>query len=260
MSNNIVPFLFEDKEVRFVGTAINPWWIASDICAVLELQQPDKAVKRLDDDEKKLADRETLQSINNTGSSDLSFSTNPLVWLINESGLYSLVLTSRKPQAKRFKKWLTSIVLPEIRRTGGYGVEALQQENAELKAILNGLFDQLDTTNFHRSINELKQVCGIRSIAHLQKKSQEYLTEGEDYVIDHGEIKYSNAVYTALLISHRSTDGIDCSQVPEIIVLSRDCFIRVVEKLRNTLLPKRRWLPLPYVQLSFDFKFGDRNY
>lgn len=80
----------------------------ADVCAVLEHSNPTMVASRLDDDE-----RITLNiSEGNRG--------NPHAIAINESGLWSLVLTSRKPQAKRFKKWVTSEVIPSIRKTGGY--------------------------------------------------------------------------------------------------------------------------------------------
>ena len=87
-----------------------PWFVAADVCAALELGNVSAALSRLDDDERTLISIEGIHA----GPG------NPAVNLINESGLYSLVLGSRKPEAKRFKKWVTSEVLPAIRKTGGY--------------------------------------------------------------------------------------------------------------------------------------------
>lgn len=105
--SNLTVFNFESHEVRFVGTANNPWWVASDVCGVLEIKNNRDAIARLDDDEKDVAITDTPG-----GKQEMI--------VINESGLYSLVLTSRKPQAKRFKKWITSEVIPTIRKTGKY--------------------------------------------------------------------------------------------------------------------------------------------
>ena len=85
-----------------------PWFVAADVCKALEVRNPRDAVARLDDDERGVAITDTLG-----GKQEVS--------TINESGLYSLILTSRKVEAKRFKKWVTSEVLPSIRKTGGYG-------------------------------------------------------------------------------------------------------------------------------------------
>ena len=98
-------------EVRTVLQDGQPWFVALDVCNALELKNSRKAVSRLDDDEK--ADV-TL--------SDGSQSRH--MTIINEPGLYSLVLSSRKPEAKAkaFKRWITHEVIPSIRRTGSYGV------------------------------------------------------------------------------------------------------------------------------------------
>ncbi|MBX9257304.1 hypothetical protein H1Q63_25850 [Desmonostoc muscorum CCALA 125] len=114
--SNLSVFNFESHEIRFVGTADKPWWVASDVCKVLDIVNVSQAITKLDDDEKLMY---TLQ-ISGQGRETLC---------INESGLYSLVLTSRKPQAKRFKKWLTSEVIPSIRKTGSYDSK-LQQHTA----------------------------------------------------------------------------------------------------------------------------------
>lgn len=115
-------FQFESQEIRFVGTADDPWWVAADVCAALGLDNNSRAVSRLDDDEKGI-------TISNTLGGNQEMIT------ISESGLYSLILTSRKPQAKRFKKWLTSEVIPSIRKTGKYALpsQSQPQEDIELE-------------------------------------------------------------------------------------------------------------------------------
>jgi prophage antirepressor-like protein len=86
------------------------------VCRALDIANARDAAKRLDDDEKGVVNTDTLG-----GKQSMV--------IINESGLYSLILTSRKPAAKRFKKWVTAEVLPSIRKTGGYGVSAVDLEN-----------------------------------------------------------------------------------------------------------------------------------
>lgn len=102
----IIPFHFEAREVRTVLINDQPWFFAVDVCASLGLSDTNKALIGLDDDEK----REHEQY---SGSG-----RRPI--LINESGLYSLILRSRKAEAKRFKKWVTAEVLPAIRKHGRY--------------------------------------------------------------------------------------------------------------------------------------------
>lgn len=108
---NLVPFNFDGIAVRVTDRSGEPWFVLADVCRVLEIGNPSQAATRLDDDEKTTLTNNEGQA----GSGAQSFT------IINESGLYSLILTSRKPSAKRFKKWVTAEVLPAIRKTGSYG-------------------------------------------------------------------------------------------------------------------------------------------
>lgn len=103
----IVSFDFVSQSVRIVMRGDEPWFVASDVCAALDIAETHRAIARLDEDEK---GRHTMTTPG--GSQEVS--------IINESGLYALILTSRKPEAKKFKKWVTSEVLPALRRTGRY--------------------------------------------------------------------------------------------------------------------------------------------
>lgn len=91
-----------------------PWFVAADVCAALDLGNTTRALERLDADEQALS---SIQGISRG---------NDAVNLINESGLYSLVLGSRKPEAKRFRRWVTGEVLPAIRKTGGYSAQPVK--------------------------------------------------------------------------------------------------------------------------------------
>ncbi|MFN6572426.1 Bro-N domain-containing protein [Dendronalium sp. ChiSLP03b] len=126
--SNLTVFQFESHEVRFVGTAIDPWWVAADVCAVLQHSDTSKAVSRLDEDEKGTKNVRTLGG-------------EQQMLCINESGLYSLVLTSRKAQAKRFKKWVTSEVLPNIRKTGKYELPQADRSPVPTVQEISELFD-----------------------------------------------------------------------------------------------------------------------
>ncbi|WP_333828287.1 BRO-N domain-containing protein [Pararhodobacter sp.] len=107
MSAEIIPFDFEDQAVRVLMRDGEPWFVVNDVCRVLEIGNPRDAVSRLDDDEKDVGSADTLGG-------------NQKVTIISESGLYALVLTSRKEAARRFRKWITAEVLPAIRRHGRY--------------------------------------------------------------------------------------------------------------------------------------------
>lgn len=111
--NNMTTFQFpltigRDANVRITDQNGDPWFIAKDVCEILGLTNPASTLALLDDDEKN-----TIHIMDGTPG-------NPNKTIISESGLYSLILKSRKPEAKRFKKWVTSEVLPSIRKHGGY--------------------------------------------------------------------------------------------------------------------------------------------
>ncbi len=87
-----------------------PWFVATDVAAVLELGNPRQAVASLDEDEVRLV------PVTTNDGSDRTLPTN----VVSEPGLYSLILRSRKPQARAFKRWITHDVIPAIRKTGSY--------------------------------------------------------------------------------------------------------------------------------------------
>lgn len=104
--------------IRTVKRNGEPWFVAADVCKSLELGNPSQAMTRLDVDEKS-----TL--ISNEGK---KFN------IVNEPGLYTLVLSSRKPEAKLFKRWITHDVLPSIRKTGGYNTDKIIQTMVDFMA------------------------------------------------------------------------------------------------------------------------------
>lgn len=113
----------EFGEIRTITKDNEPWFVASDICRSLDLSNPTMAMQRIDDDEKAKF---------NLGLS--GGETN----CVNEYGLYSLALASRKKEAKDFKRWITHEVLPSIRKNGGYiaGQETLSDDELLSKALL----------------------------------------------------------------------------------------------------------------------------
>lgn len=110
---NIIPFDFESQPVRSVVIDGNPWFLASDLCRVLDYQNGPEAIRDHVDPE----DKQSI-SLGLPGRVPTA---------VNEAGVYSLVLGSKKPQARAFKRWLIGEVLPSIRATGGYGTDAKQQ-------------------------------------------------------------------------------------------------------------------------------------
>lgn len=109
--NDIQVFDFENNAVRVVEKESEPWFVAADVCRILDIKNSRDAVADLDDDEKGVANTDTLG-----GKQEMR--------VINESGLYNLIFRSRKPEAKKFRKWVTAEVLPSIRKTGSYDLKS----------------------------------------------------------------------------------------------------------------------------------------
>ena len=107
VESSLLPLNFKGCAVRTVMIGNMPWFVAKDVCEVLELSDVSMSVAKLDDDEK------LVQKLFVSGQ-------NRDMIIVNESGLYTLIMRSNKPEAKRFRKWVTSEVLPSINRTGMY--------------------------------------------------------------------------------------------------------------------------------------------
>ncbi|WP_443701315.1 BRO-N domain-containing protein [Pseudomonas sp.] len=105
--SNVIPFKFGKQQVRTLLIDDQPWFVASDVSAALQYSEASAMTRHLDDDEKGLSIVQTLG-----GDQEML--------VINESGLYSAILRSRKAEARRFKKWVTAEVLPAIRKRGRY--------------------------------------------------------------------------------------------------------------------------------------------
>lgn len=114
--NDILVFHYKSSEVRTVELNGEPWFVLKDVCAVLGISNHKMTAQRLDADEVSLTDL--------TDSMGRQQETT----VINESGLYNVILRSDKPEAKPFRKWVTSEVLPSIRKTGSYTMPKLSKE------------------------------------------------------------------------------------------------------------------------------------
>ncbi len=122
--NNIQIFKYENNDVRTVEMNGEPWFVLKDVCKVLGIGNSRMVVDRLDEDEKGVSRIDTPGGLQN-------------VSVISESGLYNVILRSDKPEAKPFRKWVTSEVLPSIRKHGGYiaGQDQLTPEELMAKAL-----------------------------------------------------------------------------------------------------------------------------
>ena len=132
--------LFENPmfRVRVIMLCSDPWFVASDACDGLALSNVSKALADLDDDDKLKLTKGELDTL--TSSEGIKCSVDSRVQslnLVSESGLYDLIMQSRKPEAKAFKRWVTSEVLPSIRKTGSYGMSQISRKDQLYLAIIH---------------------------------------------------------------------------------------------------------------------------
>ena len=165
--------IFNNEEFGEVRTAVvndEPMFCLIDICKALEMSNPTMVAQRLDDDER------TKLDLGRQGETNF----------ITESGLYAVILRSDKPNAKKFRKWVTSEVLPTIRKTGGYNkpmstaekIKLLAQGNEELNERVEKVEDKLDSLEndmplYGCEIEELKNHISRRAISILDSKNSE---------------------------------------------------------------------------------------
>ncbi|HEY9598348.1 MAG TPA: BRO family protein [Cyanophyceae cyanobacterium] len=159
---NLSVFDFENNSVRITGTPDKPEWIACDVARILEIQNIRQNLTEFDDDEKGVCSVYTLG-----GNQELATVTEP--------GLYRLIFKSRKPVAKRFKRWVFHDILPSIRKTGSYDIpvspikkasETSQNhprflETAEVSLTQLKVYCLLKDTDRWMSALELAEGCGV---------------------------------------------------------------------------------------------------
>src|SRR5690606_9171542 len=155
-------FSFDSHSIRTLDRNGEIWFVAADVCNALDYADVSMTVRKLDADEK--------------GTSSICTpSGDQNMLIINESGLYSLILTSRKPEAKRFKKWVTAEVLPAIRNTGRYTLPSARTEKAPSKLIheyqtkakaLEHLFGQKGRAS-HAIHARIRKEIGVSSVTDM---------------------------------------------------------------------------------------------
>ena len=191
--------IFENEQfgtIRTLSVEGEPWFVAADVCRALEIGDTHKAVGRLDEDEKGRSSIPTLG-----GNQEMA--------TVNESGLYALVLGSRKPEAKQFKRWITHEVIPAIRKTGAYSlkpmsqleivrysldklieqeqqIQAIREEQESLNAEQTAIRDKVDDleTKFESKLNptvgmDWYTVTGYASLKNLRVSPNDYSSLGK---------------------------------------------------------------------------------
>lgn len=154
-------FQYADQQVRTFEIDGEPWFVLADICAVLDITNPRNVAARLDEDEKGVRPLDTPGGVQS-------------VTIVNESGMYQVVLRSDKPEAKQFRWWVTHEVLPSIRRTGAYVVETPEQLMSRALVTAQGIIaakDQQIATlaPSAEAWDELASAAGDYSVADASK-------------------------------------------------------------------------------------------
>lgn len=188
--NDLQLFKFENKDVRTLQIDGEPWFVGKDIAQILGYTNPSKAIRDHIADEDKLMGVQNVTPCLVDRQGRKQYPT-----LINESGLYSLILSSKLPSAKEFKHWITSEVLPQIRKTGKYAPKPLSREELLAKAVLeadtmikeqkelieqktkeleeknNKLEEQKPKVIFAESVVASDSAILVRELAHLIKQN-----------------------------------------------------------------------------------------
>ena len=153
--------LYKNEKFGDVRAAVidgEPWFVAADVCNVLDLSNPTIAVSRLDEDER------AKFNLGRQGDATI----------VNEPGLYTLVLGSRKPEAKAFKRWITHDVIPSIRKTGSYtmlpqdyisALKALVASEEERLALQEKNREMLPKAEYYDAVRDTKSVMQVKELS-----------------------------------------------------------------------------------------------
>lgn len=205
MSNNLQTFNFESNEVRTLLINNEPWFVGKDVAEILGYTNPQKAIRdHVDEEDKKIGEQNVHLCITD------NFGRKKYPIFVNESGLYSLILSSKLDSAKKFKHWVTSEVLPTLRKTGQYNMtdsymikdpierakrwiaeeeerQALRIENAEMKP--KALFAEAVTASKGSvSVGSLAKMITNSGVTIGQNRLYEWLRDN-GYLIKDGRNK-----------------------------------------------------------------------
>ena len=152
--NQMIPFIFDEKPGRTVMIGDSPWWVGKDVCLVLGYTNPNKAMNDHCDG---VTERYPIAD---------SLGRKQEVRVISEGDVFRLIISSRLPEAQRFENWLFEEVLPQIRKTGGYGPE----------------LDNLRTEN--KALRKLVRRCETRRVLTMEDKHELVTMYFRDYTLD----------------------------------------------------------------------------
>lgn len=215
--NDILVFHYKSSKVRTVELNGEPWFALKDVCAVLGISNHKMTAQRLDEDEVSLTDL--------TDSMGRQQETT----VINESGLYNVILRSDKPEAKPFRKWVTSEVLPSIRKTGSYTMPKLSKE---MQAVF--LLDQ-------RTVQQEARLTALENTMTVDYSQQQTLKKAVGRVVvealgGKSAPAYNDPHVRGKLFSECNRDVQDWFRVNSVCNVPRKDFTQAVEYIQ-------RWKP-----------------
>lgn len=237
--NELQVFRYQDNEVRTVEINGEPWFVLKDVCEILNIENHKDVVKRLDADE--------------VGRFNLPHPQNPdkLIEMvcINESGLYNVLLRSDKPEAKPFRKWVTSEVLPSIRKTGSYNQKPLSpvemfamqaqinlEQERRLKAVeqkqavLDGVMDVMAAPMLAEAGWQEKAQKAINTaVERFQTNHQTFRAELYEDVerVDHVDLE-TRQTRLRKRMKNAGATATECKGVSKLHVIARDPKLRPV--------------------------------
>lgn len=173
--NNVLDFNFEGHDVRAIAIDGEPWFVGKDVATALGYKDVNHAISNRVDKEDKVNSKTQGQNVPEFGQRG--------TWLINESGLYSLILSSKLDSAKRFKRWVTSEVLPSIRKNGGYiyGQEDMSEDELLSRALILANSRILSLESKNEQLEEEKQDVTFLSELFVGSKDRWLTTEIANY-------------------------------------------------------------------------------
>ena len=172
---NVLDFQFEGHDVRAIAIDGEPWFVGKDVAEALGYKDVNHAISNRVDKEDKVNSKTQGQNVPEFGQRG--------TWLINESGLYSLILSSKLDSAKRFKRWVTNEVLPSIRKNGGYiyGQENMSEDELLSRALILANSRILSLESKNEQLEEEKQDVTFLSELFVGSKDRWLTTEIANY-------------------------------------------------------------------------------
>lgn len=222
-----IPFRFQENELNVIQFNDDPWFIAKEVCDVLNLSDTSMATRSLDEDEK------LIQTLFVSGQ-------NRQVTLINESGLYSLILRSKKAEAKQFKKWVTSEVLPSIRKNGAYLTTSKAEEILANPDIIIGLATQVKESR--AKITQLSQEIDDRNyVINVQEEQLKIQAPAVEYY--HKVLAASDTMNTNIIAKELGMSAVTLNKL-----LSKE--YGIIYKQGDTWLPRARYQHMGFHRLK----------